>query len=152
MNKVETIVNHAEAQCKTHGARLTPKRKNVLRSLLASGRALSAYELNDLIRDELNENMPVMSVYRILDFLQQERLVHKLNSTNKYVACEHISCDHAHEVPQFLICDSCQKVKEISIGKSMVKELTNKIAAAGFHLVSPQFEMSCICDSCRSAA
>ena len=118
MNKVDEIIVHAEKHCKNHGSRLTTKRKQVLSSLIQSEKALSAYELIDIFEACFGEKIPAMSVYRILEFLENEHLVHKLNLANKYVACSHITCDHAHGVPQFLICGSCNQVKEISINKS----------------------------------
>ena len=93
-----------------------------------------------------------MSVYRILNFLQDERLVHKLNLANKYVACSHIACEHTHEIPQFLICGECQRVEEISISKPTINNLQQSIDDVGFHLISPQLEMNCLCDSCFSSA
>ena len=152
MGKVENIIKHAEQHCKEHGARLTNKRKQVLSGLLKSKKALSAYELVDYCKAELGETIPAMSVYRILDFLQDEHLVHKLSLANKYVACSHITCDHAHGVPQFLICGQCQKVEEIAISKSTINELQNNVAQAGFHLVSQQLELDCLCDDCMAQA
>ena len=76
----------------------------MLQGLLQSKQALSAYELADYCRDELGESMPPMSVYRILEFLEGVQLVHKLKLANRFVACDHITCDHKHGVPQFLIC------------------------------------------------
>lgn len=152
MKKVKQIVDHAEQHCKTHGARLTSKRKQVLSGLLQSEKALSAYELIDICKAEFGETLPAMSMYRILDFLQGEHLVHKLNLANKYVACAHITCDHDHAVPQFLICGQCQRVEEISINKSTIVELQKNVEQAGFHLISPQLEMNCVCDNCMENA
>ncbi len=148
MQNIQTIIKHAERHCREHGVRFTNKRKQVLSGLLASQKALSAYELVDYCKKEFGESIPAMSVYRILDFLQEEQLVHKLNLANKYVACSHIACDHAHEVPQFLICSQCQMVKEISLNKSTMAELRANVDQAGFHMVSPQLEMNCICHQC----
>ncbi|MCW8876032.1 MAG: transcriptional repressor [Kangiellaceae bacterium] len=148
MQTVRSIINHAEKHCKSNGSRLTQKRKQVLEGLLQSEKALSAYELADYCAKKFDQSLPAMSVYRILEFLQQEQLVHKLNLANKYVACSHITCDHAHDVPQFLICSNCQRVEEISINKSMIEELQLNVEEAGFHLASPQLEMNCICDQC----
>ena len=152
MKKVQKIIEHAERSCREHGARLTNKRKQVLAGLLASERALSAYELADYCKSEFGDALPAMSVYRILNFLQEEHLVHKLELANKYVACSHITCDHEHEVPQFLICRQCQKVKEISVERSIIKKLQNNVEEAGFSLVSPQLEINCLCESCRAKA
>lgn len=91
-----------------------------------------------------------MSVYRILGFLQNEQLVHKLNLSNKYVACTHITRQHEHAVAQFLICGQCQKVKEISISDSLTVELQQNVELGGFNLASPQLEMNCICETCMA--
>ena len=79
MNEIKTVLEHAEQHCKASGTRLTPKRRGILKELLKSGKAQSAYELTDLFNKESKESIPTMSVYRILDFLEDENLVHKLN-------------------------------------------------------------------------
>ena len=152
MSSTKTILKHAEQHCKSHGVRLTDKRKQILTGLVKSEKALSAYELVDFCKTEFGENIPAMSVYRILDFLQDEDLVHKLNSANKYVACAHIACDHTHEVPQFLICNECGSVKEIGIKKSLINTLTRSVEQAGYLLKSPQLELNCLCQSCANSA
>ena len=148
MNHTDSIIQHAERHCKAHGTRLTVKRKQVLAGLIQSNKALSAYELIDFCKQHYGESIPAMSVYRILAFLEHEHLVHKLNLANKYVACAHISCDHAHGVPQFLICAECSKVKEISITPTTISDLQATVQEAGFTLISPQLEMHCLCDDC----
>ncbi|WP_423893633.1 Fur family transcriptional regulator [Candidatus Pelagadaptatus aseana] len=144
-------MDRAEDSCRAHGARLTNKRKQVLSGLLKSEKAMSAYELVDFCRDEYGESLPPMSVYRILEFLQQESLVHKLSLANKYIACAHIACDHDHGVPQFLICSHCQRVEEITINQATIDTLKQNVESAGFHLVSPQLEMNCLCDRCKDS-
>jgi Fur family transcriptional regulator, zinc uptake regulator len=152
MKNVTLIIKHAEQHCADHGTRLTEKRKQVLAGLVQSDIALSAYELIDVCKEKYGEGIRAMSIYRILDFLETEKLAHKLNLANKYVACAHISCDHAHGVPQFLICRNCSKVKEISISQSTITELKETVKNAGYHLVSPQLELNCLCESCKSSA
>ena len=147
--KVDSIIDHAEQYCKAHGSRLTTKRKQILSTLINSGKALSAYDLIDLCKAEFGGSIPAMSVYRILQFLEDEDLVHKLSLANKYVACAHITCDHEHSIPQFLICGSCHKVEEISIPKPTIAVLQKNVEQAGFHLISPQLEMNCVCNDCH---
>lgn len=151
MNNTQSVIQHAEQHCLASGARLTKKRKQILTGLIESDKALSAYELMDFCKQRFGENLPAMSVYRILEFLEEQRLVHKLNLANKYVACMHISCDHAHAVPQFLICRSCSKVKEININQSTISELNESVKNAGYGLYSPQVELNCLCESCLPA-
>ena len=90
-----------------------------------------------------------MSVYRMLDFLMEKGLVHKLSSTNKFLACSHISCDHAHQTPQFLICDSCHSVNEIGLDRTLISALEKSIDAKHFQLNSPQLELHGLCEGCQ---
>lgn len=150
--QLTTIMGKAQDICAHSGSRLTEKRQRILELLLVSSIPLSAYEVADTYNKNLQSSMPVMSVYRILDFLESEQLVHKLSSENKYVACSHIACSHAHEIPQFLICGKCQKVKEIAIAKRIIEELDQQVAGAGYKLVNSQLELQCLCDNCMANA
>jgi len=145
---MKSVIDHAEQQCRQHGVRMTAKRKLVLTGLLQSERALTAYELADYCRDEGGEALPVMSVYRILKFLESVQLAHKLKQANRYVACVHITCSHRHTVPQFLICVQCQRVKEISVNQSTFATMRRNVAEAGFKMVNPQLEVDCLCENC----
>ena len=117
MSQLEIALEHAERKCRQHGTKLTLKRKRILSILLQSKKALSAYELANVCEVEFNTSLPVMSIYRILQFLESQHLAHKLNIANKYVACAFITSDETHDHSQFLICQHCQKVKEISMPK-----------------------------------
>ncbi len=145
---VRRTIDEAEQRCKQQGVRLTDKRKRVLSGLLRSDKPLSAYELVDFCKNEYGQPLPAMSVYRILGFLQEQHLVHKINLANKYVACAHITCEHEHGVPQFLICGDCHRVKEISVNKSTINALQRSVDEAGFQLVSHQLEIDCLCEDC----
>ena len=149
---LQQALQQAEANCRASGARLTEKRRHILQLLLESDTPLSAYELATRYQEQFHETIPAMSVYRMLDFLVSETLAHKLNSANKYIACSHIACDHAHEVPQFLICDNCHQVKEIGISKSIIDALDKSVKQAGYVLTQPQIELHCLCAECSRAA
>lgn len=152
MNKLAKILDQAEANCQASGARLTEKRKRILTGLLKSQKAQSAYDLIEYMQREFGESLPPTTVYRILDFLTSENLVHKLHLANKYIACSHISCNHAHEVPQFLICDECSNVQEIGIKKTLINTLKRNVEEAGYVLKSPQLELHCLCQDCAHQA
>jgi Fur family zinc uptake transcriptional regulator len=150
--KLNNIMNKAQDICSQSGGRLTEKRKRILQLLLVSNTPQSAYEVADAYNKSAEASMPAMSVYRILNFLESEQLVHKLSSANKYVACSHIACSHAHEIPQFLICGRCQNVKEIAIAKRIIDELDLQVSGAGYKLMNSQLELQCLCDNCLASA
>jgi Fur family zinc uptake transcriptional regulator len=143
-----SVLSQANAKCTRSGSRLTTKRAQVLEVLLSSSIPLSAYEIVAQYNETTDQTMQPMSVYRILQFLESEQLVHKLSLQNKYIACSHIACSHPHEVPQFLICRNCQRTKEISIHKSVIDELAQQAEKSGFELMNSQIELDCLCDDC----
>lgn len=153
MHKIEfdKVMREAEAACAKSGTRFTEKRRNVLSVLLDSELPLSAYEVTSRLETANGTSMPPMSVYRILDFLVSENLVHKLNSEGKYLACAHIACAHPHEIPQFLICDRCHQVKEANIHLNVIADLRDNVSSNGFALIDPQLELHCICNKCATA-
>ena len=137
-----------EQYCERNGIRLTERRKQVLSELLQSEKALSAYELIADCNKTGEKNISAMSIYRILQYLESQRLIHRLNLTNKYVACSHIACEHGHLTSQFLICGGCSKVKEVSVSASTISALKASVEDAGFNLISPHLELKCLCGSC----
>ncbi|WP_411988436.1 Fur family transcriptional regulator [Shewanella sp. YIC-542] len=150
---VESILDHAKVRCKAQGGQFTHKRQIVLAGLLASGKAVSAYELADYCKNELGENIPVMSVYRILEFLQSMHLAHKLSLVNKFAACSHILDDDEHQhhaSTMFLICNQCQTIKEVPLTRDIFHGLQKSINQAGFQFKNKQLEFDCICDACAA--
>lgn len=131
------------------GSKLTNKRKNVLAVLLASPAPLSAYEIVERYKAQFDESLPVMSAYRILSFLIQEKLAHKLETASQYMSCAHITCNHQHGTSQFLICNHCGNVKEIGIKKHIMAEFERSIQSTGFTVVSKQLELHGVCELCR---
>ena len=148
--ELNNIIQKAEDSCIESGGRLTVKRKNVLTALLSADMPQSAYEIANDYQETFNETIPVMSVYRMLKFLVKESLVHKLSSTNKYVACSHIACNHRHEVPQFLICDQCHHVSEVGVQKEIIEALQSSVENADFYLNSSELELHGVCKDCHN--
>lgn len=149
MTKRQSILNHAEKHCASQGLRFTKKRRQILDVLLKKQKPLSAYELVDVYQGYFNESMPVMSAYRILDLLVEAKLVHKMYSTQKYLACTHIECEHGHDAMQFLICDSCERVQEVLIKKNVVKNLQDQSVENGFQLNTSALEIHGLCEKCQ---
>ncbi|HSX84755.1 MAG TPA: Fur family transcriptional regulator [Cellvibrio sp.] len=148
-HSIDSIIARARAECDRVGVKLTPKRQNILLVLLLSEAPLSAYDIVDSYRERYHESLPAMSVYRILNFLVDNKLVHKLETTNQFLPCAHIACDHQHEIPQFLICDRCHAVAEVGLRKTLVRELQDSVRKAGFALTSQQLELHGVCAKCR---
>ncbi len=147
--QLSSTVQTAKRICSSAGVRFTEKRQKVLEVLVASDRPLSAYEIVDHYLVHYKEEIRAMSVYRILDFLQEEQLVHKLNFNNKFISCSHIQCCHDHGLSQFMICTKCGQVEEVAMPKELLLSLTQRVSESGYSMVSPHLELACICHSCE---
>ncbi len=147
----QKAISDAEEKCTNSGIRFTKRRKQVLSVLLKADAALSAYEIAEQCNVDSDTKMPAMSVYRILDLLQEQNLIHRLEIANKYVSCSHISCSHEHNKSQFLICGGCRHVEEIYLSHDAVDALQTAASAAGFSAISSQLEITGWCAQCQQS-
>lgn len=140
---------HAEAVCEQRAQKFTPIRRQVLGALLSSHRPLGAYE----VIDELAKSMPrpaPITVYRALDFLMANGLVHRIESRNAYLACAAHDHDSTSAVA-FLICERCGLVGEIS-SASFAKNLNAAARSSGFAPKLSVVEITGVCTHCQKAA
>ena len=141
-----SAIAHAEAQCAARAQRLTPIRRQVLEALLASHKPLGAYEIIDHLAG--GTRPAPITVYRALEFLRDNGLVHRIESRNAFVACVH---NHAGEdLVVFLICERCGAVGEAS-GGGVAEALKASSRAAGFSPKSPLIEIAGVCSHCRES-
>jgi Fur family transcriptional regulator, zinc uptake regulator len=137
---------HAEKLCEARSQRLTPVRRQVLESLLESHKPLGAYEIIDRTAQDGSRHAPI-TVYRALDFLMGQGLVHRIESRNAFVACGH--SHDSDEMVVFLICEHCGTVGEAH-SKAVAESLKAAARAAGFTAKSPVIEISGVCSHCRN--
>jgi len=135
----------AEALCGERGQRLTPIRRDVLASLLASHQPLGAYEIMERLAPQGPRPAPI-TVYRALEFLRENGLVHRIESRNAFIACVHTHA--AGDLVVFLICERCGAVGEAS-SLQVAATLKSAARAAGFTPKSPVIEISGVCTHCR---
>jgi Fur family transcriptional regulator, zinc uptake regulator len=138
-------LSHAERVCEQRGQKFTSIRRQVLQALLSSHRPLGAYE----VIEELARSMPrpaPITVYRALDFLMANGLVHRIESRNAFLACAH---DHeATATVAFLICEHCGSVGEIS-ALPIAQSLHASARATGFAPKLSVVEVTGSCAHCR---
>ena len=76
---------------------------------------LTAYEILDLLRSD--GITAATTVYRALDKLHQNGLIHRIESLNAWTIC----CgSHKNKIPVFEICNDCGDVKEHLDQKSTI--------------------------------
>ena len=136
---------HAETLCAERSQRLTPIRRQVLEVLLESHNPLGAYEIMD--RAAANGTRPApITIYRALDFLIANGLVHRIASRNAFLAC--VQNHDTGALVAFLICESCGAVGEAA-GAAIAQSLGTAAKNAGFTPRLSVVEITGVCSHCR---
>ena len=138
-------LKHAETLCAERAQRLTPIRRQVLEVLLESHNPLGAYEIMDRAAAGGARPAPI-TIYRALDFLRDNGLVHRIESRNAFVACVN---NHASgDLVVFLLCERCGAVGEAA-SVAVADQLKAAARAAGFTPKTPVIEITGVCSHCR---
>jgi Fur family zinc uptake transcriptional regulator len=137
---------HAEALCAQRAQRLTPIRRQVLEVLLGSHKPLGAYEIIEHAAASGTRPAPI-TIYRALDFLRENGLVHRIESRNAFIACVN---NHASgDLVVFLICERCGEVGEAP-SAGVADQLKSASRSAGFTPKTPVIEITGVCAHCRN--
>ena len=141
---VAEALTKAEHLCAERGVQLTPVRHKVLELIWESHKAFKAYELLDRLKP-LQQAAKPATVYRALDFLIEQGLIHRVESLNAFVGCR--CSGHKHE-QLLLICKHCNEVDERS-APDVMSALSQEFKQAGFMVHSKAIEVHGICAKCQ---
>ena len=110
--RTQGLLDRAETVCEHRGAKLTELRRHVLALVLDSASPIGAYDLLDRLRQARRGGAPP-TVYRALDFLLEQGLIHKVERLSAFVGCvagcttddaDHEEGEGHTHAAQFLIC------------------------------------------------
>ncbi len=143
---LQTALAAAKKHCDAFGLRLTPIRYRVLELVWQNHAPVKAYNILDQLK--LAKSSAPPTVYRALDFLKEEGLVHKIESLNAYIGCDNPQEGHKS---QFFICDDCGTVAEIA-DPDIRYLLRKKAHQFGFKIKDEMVEIKGHCQECRGSA
>ncbi|WP_341782341.1 zinc uptake transcriptional repressor Zur [Ectopseudomonas mendocina] len=145
---VSHALAEAESICARQGLRLTALRKRVLELVWASHKPLGAYDILAVLSEEDGRRAAPPTVYRALDFLLENGLVHRIASLNAFIGCS--QPEHAHQ-GQFLICRSCHAAIELEQA-SISEAIVGAAVKVGFAVETQTVEVIGLCGGCKEAA
>jgi Fur family zinc uptake transcriptional regulator len=137
----------AERQCQARGVRLTEQRRRVLELIWLSHAPVGAYTLLDRLREGGVRAQPP-TVYRALEFLSENGLIHRIESLNAYVGC---AVPTERHVGQFLICTGCRSAAELD-DPGIGIAIAARAKEIGFSVSRATVEIAGLCPNCRAAA
>jgi len=142
---VTDAITIAEQLCIERGVQLTTIRQQVLELIWESHKAVKAYELLDRLKPLKNAAKPV-TIYRALDFLISQGLVHRVESLNAFIGCR---CSRFQHEQLLLICKQCHVVEE-RMPEKMLQALSQELQEAEFTAHSKAIEIHGICHHCAN--
>ena len=126
--------------------KLTKNQALVLKILTKASQPLGAYAILDKLH--IHGFKAPLTVYRALEQLAGQGLVHKIESLNSWTTC----CgEHQANPPVFEICNDCGNVTEQFDGE-LVKNLNSMSERSGFIPDRSIIEIHGRCDDCGTDA
>jgi Fur family transcriptional regulator, zinc uptake regulator len=140
---VNNALTIAKQVCLARGVQLTPIRYQVLELIWESHKAVKAYELLERVKPLQMAAKPP-TIYRALEFLSEQGLIHRVESLNAFIGCR---CSDAPHEQLLLICKNCQEVEERPATRVM-QALAEEFNEAGFIVHSKAIEIHGLCRQC----
>jgi Fur family zinc uptake transcriptional regulator len=144
---VDTAVAAAGALCAAREVRLTSLRRRVLELVWGSHRPVGAYEVLDELRADGRSAAP-STVYRALEFLLDQGLVHRIESRNAFIGCVNPGDSHAG---QFVICGRCGDAVELH-DDDIAAAARRGAERLGFRVLGQTVEIRGLCSICVAAS
>jgi len=141
------LLSEAMQLCAERKLRLTERRRQVLEILLASHQPMGAYDILAALNQAAGkERIAPPIVYRALEFLINEGLIHRIESRNAFISCVHPGhlCG-----AQFLICRGCEQVAELEANDD---DLLVEADNLGFAVDHSVVEITGVCAQCQKHA
>ena len=135
----------ARALCQHRSARLTPAREAVLHLIWRSHQPIGAYTLIEQLSAEQGHRVLPPTVYRALDFLLAQGLIHRIPSRNAFIGCPFPEVRHRN---LFLLCRRCGAVAECS-ADTLDQAIAATAARAGFAVDGHNLEIDGLCQQCQ---
>ena len=145
---VSHALAEADSLCTRQGVRLTALRKRVLELVWQSHKPLGAYDILASLSEQDGRRAAPPTVYRALDFLLENGLVHRIASLNAFMGCNRP--EHPHQ-GQFLICRSCHTAIELE-QRAIAEAIDSAAGSVGFAVEGQTVEVVGLCSNCRNAA
>lgn len=145
---IKDAVASARSLCESRGVRLTSLREQVLELIWQNHKPLGAYTLMDMLASASTRRVAPPTVYRALDFLLEQGLVHRINGLNAFIGCP--SPEKTHQ-SHFLICRVCNAAIELDSVK-LTQDIQLSAKEAGFSVESHSLEVMGTCPSCAKSS
>lgn len=145
---IHDALDAARNLCTSRGVRLTDLRLQVLELIWQNHKPLGAYTLMEMLAKANTRRVAPPTVYRALDFLLEQGLIHRINVLNAFIGCPSPGTKHQSH---FLICRACNIAIELD-EPHLGQQIQQVARDAGFTVEAQALEVSGLCGNCAGAA
>lgn len=138
-------LQQARNLCAQAKARLTPIREAVLKLIWENHRPLGAYTIIEQLSNERGKRVLPPTVYRAIDFLLEQGLIHRIATLNAFIGCPFPGSAHSDV---FMVCRACGSAAECSV-ENINSAIFAMAERAGFAIESQAVEVSGLCPLCQ---
>ena len=124
---------------------LSKNQKIILDIIEKANEPLKAYSI--LFNVQKKGIKAPLQVYRALEKLIELGKIHKVESRNAFVACKNSNCEIS-KATAFSICETCEKVTEIS-NQKLSKYLSSFEDSSGMRYKKYNLEFFGLCKNCK---
>ena len=140
---ISSALKQAENICLERKILFTQLRRTVFKLIWQSHIPLKAYDILQQLQKKDPAAKPI-TVYRALDFLLKNNMVHKLESQNTYFGCTHPG--ELHNC-YFLVCKKCQVVEE-GCRSDLLQNIYANLRKNDFVVEHVTLEIQGLCKNC----
>ncbi len=130
--------------CRRNSLRFTDTRRQVLEIIWENHKPAKAYDILYKLKTSKGVVQPP-TIYRALNFLEGNGLIHRINSLNAYIGCSHPS-EYQH--CNFLICTDCEEIIECH-NPALNKAISSTANSNHFSFQNACVEIQGICKQCK---
>lgn len=145
---ISDALEAARLLCVSRGVRLTDLRLQVLELIWQNHKPLGAYTLMEMLAKANTRRVAPPTVYRALDFLLEQGLIHRINVLNAFIGCPSPNIQHQSH---FLICRHCGIAVELD-QPALSEQILSVAREAGFTVETQALEVSGLCANCANHA
>jgi Fur family zinc uptake transcriptional regulator len=142
---IDNAMQRAEEICLRHKVKFTKLRQNILKLIWGNKIPLKAYEILETLKINFPSAKPI-TIYRTLDFLLTNKLIHKLETQNSFIPCSHPQSTEHH--CYFIVCLKCNKVVE-GCEDDLLKAIFNSLGDRHFIPSKIVLEIQGVCIDCQ---
>jgi Fur family zinc uptake transcriptional regulator len=126
--------------------KITDLRKDILDIILSAKKPLSAYDVLDQLKTKRTNAKPP-TVYRVIDYFVEKKIIHRVETTNKYVGCTQLDNFKTKYHGILFLCQQCGNSFEL-VDDEFLEALKNFSKKHQFSVNESLVEVKGICEKC----